>query len=496
MTRNTPCYSILLLLSLFLCPMNTTSAADPGDGFTLLGKIKPRHAREIESSNWSVGAETMDRDYTIYNNWRNYLGPLGVKRARIQSGWAKTEQEQGKYNWAWLDEIIPDMVNQGVEPWVCICYGNPIYEGGGGTGLAGGLPESEEALTAWDAYVSALVDRYKQHVKLWEIWNEPRTGRGKGSEVYAKFAARTAQVVRDHQPEARFMFAAGGAFDTKFVEETLTWLRDNDKLSLCNEIVYHPYSYNPDDSYGRVADLRETVRSFSEDIIIRQNENGVPSRAGSFGAVSKYDWTELRQAKWATRRLLGDLGRDIPSSYFAICDMAYLVRAGSRHDSDLRDDKGDLEILINSKGLLEVFPDRTIHHAKLSYHAVQHITALFDNTVVRVADFQATLSGGSKDAKYSVFGYKSTDGGQLITLWRSSDRPGARPELEELELTLTEGTFTDPVWVDLVSGDVYDIDDSLWKADDAGWRCQRVPVYDAVVVVAERAAIGALLPSD
>jgi hypothetical protein len=497
-TRNTPRHSILLLLTLFLYPITTTSAADstPGDGFTLLGKIKPRHAREIESSNWSVGAETMDRDYTIYNNWRNYLGPLGVKRARIQSGWAKTEQEQGKYDWAWLDEIIPDMVAQDVEPWVCICYGNPIYAGGGGTGLAGGLPESKEALAAWDAYVSALVDRYKQQVTLWEIWNEPRTGRGKGSEVYAEFAARTAQVIRDHQPKARFMFAAGGAFDTTFVKEMLTWLRDHDKLSLCNEVVFHPYSYNPDDSYGRVADLREIVQSFSENIILRQNENGVPSRAGSFGAVSKYDWTELRQAKWATRRLLGDLGRDIPSSYFAICDMAYRVRAGTRGDSDFRDNQGDLEILINSKGLLEINEDRTIHHAKQSYRAVQHITALFDNTIERVADLQATLSDGSKDAEYSFFGYRSTDGGQLITLWRSSDRPGARPELEELELKITNCSFQDPVWVDLVSGAVYDIDDSLWSQEGDNCTFRKLPVYDAVVVLAERAAIGTLLPSD
>ena len=258
----------------------TGAATAPGEGFLYLGKIRPRHARAIESSNWSIGAETMGRDYTIYANWRNYLGPLGAKQARIQSGWAKTEQEKGKYDWTWLDEIIPDMVSQGVKPWVCVCYGNPIYEGGGGTGLAGGLPSSPEALAAWDAYVAALVERYKEHVDQWEIWNEPRTGRGKGAEVYGEFAARTAQLIRQHQPKARFMFAAGGAFDAPFVQQMLTWLRDHDKLSLCNEVVYHPYSYNPDDSYGRVAELRKIVQSFSPDIIIRQNENGgaVPSR--------------------------------------------------------------------------------------------------------------------------------------------------------------------------------------------------------------------------
>lgn len=471
-------------------------AAEPGAGFKHLGKIKPRHAREIESSNWSVGAETMDRDYTIYQNWRNYLGPLGAKRARIQSGWAKTEKEKGQYEWGWLDEIVPDMVAQGVEPWICICYGNPIYPDGGGTGLAGGLPSSPEALAAWDAYVAALVDRYKAHVTLWEVWNEPRTGRGKGAEVYAEFAARTAEVVRNRQPQARFMFAAGGSFDIPFVEGMLTWLRDHDKLSLCNEVVYHPYAYNPDDSYERVAELRRVVHSFSPQINIRQNENGVPSRAGSFGAVSQYDWTELRQAKWATRRLLGDLGRDIPSSYFSICDMAYLVRAGTRQDSDLRDDTGAVELLINSKGLLEILPDRTIHHAKLSYHAVQHITAIFDNTVQRVVDFKAALTGGSPSSKYALFGYRSTKGGQLVTVWRSSERPGERSEFEMLALTIENGSFTDPVWVDLVSGDVFEIDDSLWSCE--GDRCtfERLPVYDAVVVLADRAAIGELLAGD
>ncbi|MFH1269421.1 MAG: hypothetical protein ABIK89_27160 [Planctomycetota bacterium] len=87
---------------------------EPAQGYALVGRVQPRHAREIEASSWSVGAETMDRDYTIYAAWKEHLGPLGVKRARIQAGWAKTEKEPGTYDWAWLDEIIPDMVAQGV----------------------------------------------------------------------------------------------------------------------------------------------------------------------------------------------------------------------------------------------------------------------------------------------------------------------------------------------------------------------------------------------
>jgi hypothetical protein len=95
-----------------------------GDGYRYVGNVQPRHARDIVASNWSIGAETMDRDCTIYANWRQHLGPLGVKKARIQSGWAKTEKKRGVYDWAWVDEIVLDMVDQGVEPWGCLCYGN------------------------------------------------------------------------------------------------------------------------------------------------------------------------------------------------------------------------------------------------------------------------------------------------------------------------------------------------------------------------------------
>ena len=200
---------------------------------------------------------------------------------------------------------------------------------------------------------------------------------------------------------------------------------------------------------GRLAEsaVRETVRSFSDEITLRQGENGAPSAKGSFGALSKYDWTEERQAKWATRRLLGDLGRDIPSSYFAICDMAYRVRAGGR-DSDLRDDQGELKVHINSKGLLAANPDRTIHHVKHAYRTVQHITALFDSTVKRIPDFQAKLSGGSQKARYAIFGYRAANGTPLVTLWRSSDKPGRRPQMENVALTVSDSVFGDPVWID------------------------------------------------
>ena len=447
-----------------------------GDGYRYIGKIQPRHARDISGSNWSIGAETMGRDYTVYANWQQYLGPLGVKKARIQSGWAKTEQQRGVYSWDWIDEIVLDMVDQGVEPWVCLCYGNPIYPGGGGTTLAGDLVSSEEALQAWERYVAAMVDRYAQHVDEWELWNEPRVGRGKGSIQYAKFVIRTARVIKQRQPDAEIMFAAGGAFDSVFAKEVLEYLRGQECLSLVDTIVYHPYSYNPDSKTAAVDRLRKTARSFASHIDIRQGENGAPSRRGTYGALPDYDWSEQSQAKWALRRLLGDLGQDVPSSYFAICDMKY-------PDG------------INFKGLLSINDDKTVNERKLAYYAVQHLTALFDDTVLRTKDFSARVVSEDKDSEFAIFGYRGTKGGTFVTLWRSSDTPGERPQFEQVDLLIDQVQFEHPIWVDLLTGQVYEIDSSRWNANTQGTTFKGIAVYDSVVVIVERKEIGSLFTS-
>ncbi len=461
-------------------------SVDPGDGYAYCGRVRSRHARQIEASNWSVGAETMDRDYTVYANWKRYLGPLGVKKARIQSGWAKTEQEPGKYAWQWLDEIVHDMTDQGVEPWVCICYGNPAYPGGGGTGLSGGLPSSPEALAAWDAYVVALADRYKDHVDEWEVWNEPRGGK-KAVPQYADLVVRTAEIIRRRQPEARVIVAAGGAFDLGFVDGLLGRLKEQGKLDLVDQVTYHPYSANPDSSYGRVAELREVIARHSKRITIRQGENGAPSQSGSFGALARHDWSEPRQAKWALRRLLGDLGRDVPSSYFAICDMVYLVTEKGR-DSDLRDARAEVRKKINYKGLLAVTPDKRVDHVKDAYRAVEHVTAVFDHTLRRIDGYDCKIAGGVED-DFSVFGYRKEGVGDVVTLWRDTHMPGEDPEVEHVTLTIPDGRFEDAVWVDMLSGKVYAIDKSLWENRDGVCTFRRVPVCDSVVLIADRAAI-------
>ena len=108
------------------------------------GKLVTKPADGSGDSRWSIGCETLDRDYA---DFRKYVGPLGVGYARIQSGWAKCEQEKGKYDFAWLDEIVDGLNSQGVRPWMCLCYGNPLY--GADRNLGSGIFTTDEVMKPW-----------------------------------------------------------------------------------------------------------------------------------------------------------------------------------------------------------------------------------------------------------------------------------------------------------------------------------------------------------
>jgi hypothetical protein len=407
----------------------------------------------------------MCRDFTIYKNWREYLGKLGAKKARIQSGWAKTEKTKGQYDWAWLDEIIPDMVAQGVEPWMCVSYGNPIYEKGGTPSAKSPLPGSPEALAAWDRFIKALVERYQKQIDEWEIWNEPNIQKIT-PEAYAEFLIRTAEVIRSVQPNAKILAFGLAGVDTGYPVKALNVLKEKGKIGLVNEVTYHPYTYNPDDSYAAAAKLRKALAAISPDIVIRQGENGAPSEK-STKALGKLPWTEPMQAKWTLRRMLGDLGHDIESSIFSIMDMHY--------------DDG-----VNRKGLLRSSDKQTVERAKPAYYAYQHATAIFDASLKRIAEFPCDVSPTQPVA---AFAYQNAEGAQFVTVWLSGKPPLTEEHREATSLLFKKGRFENPVLIDLMTGHVYEIPADRWKKEPEGVAFRELPLPDYPVVIAEKKAV-------
>ena len=91
------------------------------------GKITPVDSLHATDMRFGIGMEKLDRDVFDPSKAYDQVSGLGVKRVRLQSGWMRTEKEKGKYDFAWLDEVVDNLIKRGIEPWLCMCYGNPLY---------------------------------------------------------------------------------------------------------------------------------------------------------------------------------------------------------------------------------------------------------------------------------------------------------------------------------------------------------------------------------
>ena len=437
-----------------------------------VGTIKPRDTRQIESSRITIGCEVLDRDYTDFNAYREYLQPLGFKKARLQSGWAKTEKVKGVYDFKWFDDPVNYLVSINMVPWVQLSYGNPIYEGGGGYDLGGGIPTSDEAFAAWDKWVEAMVIRYQDRVIEWEIWNEPDGNRNITPEQTAELNIRTAEIIKRIQPEAKIAgLAMASGSNVNYLDRFLKVISDAGKLDLFTWISYHGYSMNPDKSYEGVEKIRDKLSEYSPKVLLRQGENGAPSGYCPAFALKNYNWTECTQAKWDLRRCLGDLGRDIETQVFSIIDIAY---------------KRDDGIVLNVKGLIQSDPTKIAIRPKTAYYSMQHLASIFDNTLECTPDFKYSTNTSES---ISVFGFQNKKTQQqLLALWFDSDIPNNLFVTKNVTVTVENGNFKKPVWVDMLSGRIYEISASKYKKEGAKYTFT-VPVYDSPVLVADASLI-------
>ena len=455
--------------------------------FTCVGSIRPRNASEIKASNWTIGCEGLDRDFDRFEKFRDYIAPLGIKTIRLQAGWAKTEKEPGKYDFAWLDDIVDYACANGINVLLETGYGNPAYEGGGGHYLGGSFPTSETALVAWDRWVDEMSRRYKDKVRDWAMWNEPDLEMewlpgGKRNKVMKKspaaiaaFNIRTAKIVKRNIPDARIAGLSLANNDADFLDACLKAMRSD--IALFTWIIYHGYCKNPDASYDEVERQKAVLRKYSSTCKMRQGENGCPSGWVRKSALSRWPWSEYTQAKWDMRRMLGDLGHDVESAVFTLSGCS-----GGEN-----------------KTLLRRAKDKTVIDIKLAYYSVQNVASVFDCDLERCVD-NPTIS--IDDKTIALYEYRRRGSGEPVyVFWEHGDLKKfdkeSNPQCPSDSFQTRPVLFTlrrelkDPVWGDMLTGKIYEFPRKNILNDKPGgtWLCKMVPVYDSPCLLAERVAL-------
>ncbi len=417
---------------------------------------------------WSVGCETLDRDFADFDKFKDYFVELGIGYARLQSGWAKTEKEKGKYDFAWLDHIVDGLIERGVKPWMCLCYSNPIYNEGS-VNLGSAIFTDKETVKAWNKYVEAVAKRYKGKVTMYEVWNEPKFN-SKNVEPCANLYINTAESIRKHDKKVPI-----AAFGLHGLPNSIDWvkavfesIKAKGKADLLDKLTYHTYFPCPESSVAPVKELEATVQAIAPQIRLLQGESGCPSQLEYRHAMHSLEWTEYSQVKWNLRHMLTDFSMGIPSSVFTMVDLQYK------------------NFMLQSFGQLRCDLSGAVRYKRPSFYGVRNLASIITADFQPSKDFTISYSG---EERISAVGL-SKDGKTVgFFVWFSDKEPDSSLERKPVSLSIDGIDLSNTVYVDPVLGTVHDLKPCLYAGDRSKGhtRYHDLPLWDCPVLIINQA---------
>ena len=441
-----------------------------------IGQVKPVHSSQVTSSPIGLGFEKLDRG--VFDPAKAYdkVAALGVKWIRIQSGWARTEKSKGKYEFGWLDEIVDNLLLRGLQPWICICYGNGIYNERAAEvfGAVGCPPiQSDEEKLAWHNYTKALTTHFRKRVQWYEVWNEPDGiwcwKHGTSGTEYGEMFKATAAAIKAGDPDAKVI---GGSICLR----GLAWLNDvlaTGAASEMDALTYHAYTPDESDCFNRVHAIRALCHAYNPEMEIIQGETGCQSRSDGAGALAGGAWTPVRQAKFMARHMMADLFDHVKfASYFSCMDMIEALN-GTVKDKSSYLDYGYFGVLgaeFDADGV-----SSGEYTQKPSYRTLQTIAAIFreEFTLAELpVDFLSgktsrRLLRNDDDGKTIVHGgFRKPNGAGAFVYWKSTE---LLTTSYESTVSLEFAALPGPVrLIDLLDGSIYALPPNMIEDNGQG----------------------------
>lgn len=462
-------------------------------GLPKLGDIPVRKTTEIASSRIGVGFETLDR--FMFDPERVYplMAELGAKWARVQTGWSRCEVEPGKYDFAWLEEIVDKLLAVGVEPFFCLSFGNKVYMPEVPHESAVGhvpLYYGDTVKQAWVDFVVALADCFRGRVRYWEVWNEPNIpqfwhpSKPNGAE-YAELVKVTSAAVKQSIPDAKIVGGAMSKMDPPFLEAAL-------KAGMAEHIdvfSFHPYQSVPEVNLQNMHDLvRRMLAQYAPEkaIDVWQGENGCPSQTQGHNDdwLGLYDVDQVVQAKWVARRILADLKTGF--------DMALYFHAIDLMGRPYRQAGGEVK-----KPVMMGLINGATYEPKYSFEVFQRVCSLFDDASERKELFYRFMNLSESNPEQSAvlatpMGVSFVRAGTpLVAYWNTED-PQQKKLAREIDLVVwadSDLKFDQPVLLDLMTGHIHEITSKSepFICDDAHVGTKfRLPLTDYPLVLADQ----------
>lgn len=454
--------------------------------------LRPKSALEIKSSRLGIGFEKLDRDAFDPEKAYDKLAAVGIKWVRIQSGWAKTEKVKGIYDFAWLDSIVDNLIARGMIPWMCMCYGNPLYtEDAKEVFGAVGCPpiHTEDEKAAWHNYCAATAKHFKGRVNHFEVWNEP-DGKwcwkhGVNATELGRFNVDTSLALRAGNPD---VYVIGGSICQS--STSIAYLQEAFQTGMADAIdglTFHEYTYRETNVAQKVRAFKGLFALHGKQIDIIQGESGSQSRPFGYGALRLGGWTPRKQAKQLLRHTMADLLADVKfTSFFSCLDMMEALN-GTVGDKASYQDYGYFGILgadFDENGFAT--GDYT---PKPSYYALQNLAALLGGNLKTIdlpvlfstkADLSVDHIGSLPPVRFEETmsgGFRLDNGSYAFTYWKPCEL--MTTEYESATVLHASIPCDQVHLIDPMDGAIYEIPESMMTVDTFGNRVfSDLPIKD------------------
>lgn len=345
----------------------------------------------------------------------------GVKLLRISFGWDAIESEQDQYDWLFWDEFVRMAVDEyGITLIPYVCY-TPLWNA-----------TSQEPMEFWRSppqdyeefgeFMEDLVNRYKDRIKVWELWNEPDIEwfwLGE-QDQFAQLLRAGSEAVRRADPEATIVMG-GLAHDTEWLH---AFLRDHDVTGLVDVINMHNYYETwQDHSMEEMADyvnrIADIVDRYGGGKPLWMAEVGYSTyRDGArvseaYSAYYDYEHTPAYQAVDLVRRVTTLLATEKLSAiaWYEIKDLP-----------PASETIGDQQ---NNSSLGVARPD---HTPKPAEQALTFIRRLYAEPMRSLDD--ETMVARPIDSDAFVHGFEQEDGDVIVVAWLQTRVLGEQGDLD------------------------------------------------------------------
>jgi len=503
----------IFILSLAGCQM---SKKEQGDSFkdsliplNNIGRIIPKNSSEISASPFGIQAGTLNDSLVAR------AAEIGVKWTRLGASWNQIEREKGVYDFEETDKAFEVAIKNGITPFITVGGGNQLYsklttyDDPKLAEIYGYSPEppikDPVAMEAFLAFVKAAVERYKDQIDYWEVWNEPNHPNYWGTEPdgkeYGKLLVETAKLIREVDPDCKIIGGSMAGIHPDFADDFLSVGSDK----LIDIISYHNYGAVPEERVYAAIDLWEVINKYNPEIELWQGECGYPSHSSTRDFRGRAPWGLNIQAKWLLRQSFVD-------TYFCKATMSNyfkLVHNGGRGDKQKRSNLRPIDKIfgfperdgsrVRTKGVNEkcllTNPD---YERKPAFFAYQNLCAVWKpeykpNVVeynIEVLDQGIFYGIGEEDDAFPSVPllaiFSDEEGNNLLAWWLPWNAQEFLPKLAKINMEIEGIKFIDPVLLDPLTGEVYEI---KIVNEDGGCLIEEVVLADYPMIVVERKTI-------